>query len=603
MKKTLEDKFFKFLSWREENIKEPVFISFLSFIVGISCALVAALLKGAIHLIQDFVTNRLVFDGLDLGFLIFPVIGVLLAGLFVRYIVKDDISHGVTKILYALSQRKSRIKPHNMWTSLVASSVTIGMGGSVGAEAPIVLTGSAIGSNIGRLFRLDQRNLMLLVGCGAAGAVSGIFKAPITGLIFVIEVLMLDLTLTSVLPLLISSVTGATMAYFLFGTDAMFSFSMSDTFELDRIPFVLLLGICCGLASLYFTKISFSLEKKLRGIKLYRRRYLISALILSVLIFILPSLYGEGYQTISSLIDGDPQDIMVGSFFSLLGDKIWVLPLFVLLSLLFKVFATVATNSGGGSGGVFAPSLFVGALVGFFFSHIIDLLSGVEAVSFIFPHLSTKNFALMGMAGVMAGVMHAPLTGTFLIAELTGSYSLFLPLLLVSISSYATIKVFLPHSIYSLRLAEKGKLLTHHKDKAVLTLMQVDNVIEQNFSRLHPSMTLGDVVRVFSESQRNVFPVVGDDGKIMGIVMLDNIRNIMFRSELYGRFKVSQFMITPPAKVVSDMNMEEVMDLFDDVNAWNLPVVDTEGKYLGFVSKSRIFNTYRDVLINNFNGD
>lgn len=603
MKRWIEDKFFDFLRWRESNIKEPVFMGILSFLVGISCALVAALLKGAIHLIQDFVTNRLVFDSLDLGFLIFPVIGVLLAGLFVRYVVKDDISHGVTKILYALSQRKSRIKPHNVWTSLVASSVTIGMGGSVGAEAPIVLTGSAIGSNIGRLFRLDQRNLMLLVGCGAAGAVSGIFKAPITGLIFVIEVLMLDLTLTSVLPLLISSVTGATMAYFLFGTDAMFSFSLSDTFELDRIPFVLLLGICCGLASLYFTKISFELEKRLQGIKVYRYRYLISALMLSVLIFILPSLYGEGYQTISSLIDGEPQDIMSGSFFALLGDGLWVLPLFVLLSLLFKVFATVATNSGGGSGGVFAPSLFVGALVGFFFAHVIDMIHEVDSVSFIFPHLSTKNFALMGMAGVMAGVMHAPLTGTFLIAELTGSYSLFLPLLLVSISSYATIKVFLPHSIYSLRLAEKGKLLTHHKDKAVLTLMQVDNVIEENFSRLHPDMTLGDVVRVFSESQRNVFPVVDDEGKIMGIVMLDNIRNIMFRSDLYERFKVSQFMISPPAKVVSDMNMEEVMDLFDDVNAWNLPVVDADGVYLGFVSKSRIFNTYRDVLINNFNGD
>ncbi len=591
-----QELFFKFLRWREENIKEPVFISILSLIIGVACAMVAALLKGAIHLIQGYATSLLIWGNLDWGYLIFPVVGVLLAGLFVRYIVKDDISHGVTKILYALSQRKSRIKPHNMWTSLVASSVTIGMGGSVGAESPIVLTGSAIGSNIGRLFRLEQKNLMLLVGCGAAGAVSGIFKAPITGLIFVIEVLMLDLTLTSVLPLLISSVTGATMAYLFFGTDAMFAFNMSESFTLDRIPWVLILGVLCGLTSLYFTKISFSLEKRLKGIIKYRNRYIVSALILSTFIFILPPLYGEGYDTISSLIDGNPGDIMEGSLFSLLGDAAYIFPTFILLSILAKVFATVATNSGGGCGGVFAPSLFIGSLVGFLFSYLVGMVDFA-------PYLPTKNFALMGMAGIMAGVMHAPLTGTFLIAELTGSYALFLPLLLVSISSYATIKIFLPHSIYSLRLAEKGKLLTHHKDKAVLTLMQVDNVIENNFSPLSPNMTLGDMVHVFSESQRNIFPVIDTEGKIMGIVMLDNIRNIMFRSELYDRFKVSKFMVSPPAKIVSDMNMEEVMDIFDQVNAWNLPVVDPEGKYLGFVSKSNIFNTYRNVLITNFNGD
>ena len=588
--------FFQFLLWREKNIKEPVFVGMLSFVIGVVCAIGAAILKHLIHLIQSAATSLITFRGLDFGHLLFPVIGILISGLFVKYIIRDDIGHGVTKILYAISQRKSRIKPHNMWSSIMASAVTIGFGGSVGAESPIVLTGSAIGSNIGRLFRLEQKNLMLLVGCGAAGAVAGIFKAPITGLIFVIEVLMLDLTLTSVLPLLISSVTGATMAYAFFGQEAMFSFAGEEPFTLERIPLVLLLGIICGLASLYYTKISFHLEKWFQSFPNYYVRFLIAALGLSLLIFLLPPLYGEGYDTISKMINGMGDNLVRGSVLDTFEGQFWSFPTFMILIILLKVFATVCTNSGGGCGGVFAPSLFIGCLVGFLYAYLSNLTP-------LTPYLPTQNFALMGMAGVMAGIMHAPLTGTFLIAELTGSYDLFLPLLLVSISSYATIKIFLPHSIYSLRLAEKGKLLTHQKDKAVLTLMQVDNVIEDDFSILRPDMTLGNMVQVFSVSNRNLFPVVREDGKMVGIVLLDNIRNIMFRPELYDRFKVSKFMVAPPAKVSSDMTMDEVMGLFDATNAWNLPVVDPEGKYLGFISKSMIFNSYRDILINNFDGD
>lgn len=595
-KERIQQGFFELLRWREKHIKEPIFLGLLSCVIGVLCAICGFVLKTLIHFLQHGVKSQLIFNGVDLGFLFFPVLGILLSGLFVRYIIRDDIGHGVTKILYALSQRKSRIKPHNMWSSIIASSVTIGLGGSVGAESPIVLTGSAIGSNIGRLFRLEQKNLMLLVGCGAAGAVAGIFKAPITGLIFVIEVLMLDLTLASVLPLLIASVTGATVAYALSGTEAMFSFTTSTPFALERIPWVLLLGVLCGLASLYYTKVSFNLERWFKKISNYYIRFLIAGITLSLLIFFVPTLYGEGYDSISILINDLHANLTQGSVLNFFSDKSWVLPLFILLSILLKVFATVCTNSGGGCGGVFAPSLFIGCMVGFLFAYICDTLGFT-------PFLPTKNFALMGMAGVMAGIMHAPLTGTFLIAELTGSYDLFLPLLIVSISSFATIKLFLPHSIYSLRLAEKGKLLTHQKDKAVLTLMQVDHVIENDFSKIHPDMTLGNMVQIFSNSHRNIFPVVDNNGILHGIVLLDNIRNIMFRPELYERFKVSKFMVSPPAKLQSEMTMDQVMTIFDDTQAWNLPVVDAQDHYLGFISKSQIFNAYRNILISNFDGD
>jgi len=510
--------------------------------------------------------------------------------------VRDDISHGVTKILYAISQRKSRIKPHNIWSSLAASSVTIGFGGSVGAEAPIVLTGAAIGSNLGRLFRLEQKTLMLLVGCGAAGAVAGIFKAPIAGLVFVIEVLMLDLTMTSVLPLLIASVTAATMSYIFNGPEAMFKFSQTEDFVIGRIPWVLLLGVFCGLVSLYFTRAMIGVEGLYRKLGNYGQKFLVGSIVLSVLIFLFPPLYGEGYNTIGQLLQGSFESLMLQSPFSQLNTNYWGIVIFLALILLTKVFASSATNSGGGCGGIFAPSLYLGCIAGFVFSHTVNY--------FDFTTLSEKNFALMGMAGVMAGVMHAPLTGVFLIAELTGGYDLFLPLLIVSISSYATIIIFEPHSIYSKRLALKGELMTHHKDQAVLTLLKMENIIETDFIKVSPGMSLGEVVkRAIAESSRSVFPVVEDDGRLIGLILVDNIRNIMFRPELYERFHVSRFMVSPPARIVSNMPMEKIMKIFDDTKAWNLPVVSEQGVYLGFVSKSKIFNAYREVLVGTFSGD
>lgn len=589
--------FYQFLIWRANNIKEKHFVLIVSFMVGLCTATSAIILKNLIHWIQQLLSVNFDADQVNYLYLLYPVIGILLAGLFVKYIVRDDISHGVTKILYAISQRKSRIKPHNMWTSILASSVTIGFGGSVGAEAPIVLTGAAIGSNLGRLLRMEQKTLMLLVGCGAAGAIAGIFKAPIAGLVFVIEVLMLDLTMTSVLPLLITSVTAATMSYIFTGTEAMFKFSQTEPFVMERIPYVIFLGIFCGLVSLYFTRVMNWTEGQFRKYgTTFWRKFMMGGIILSLLIFLFPPLYGEGYDTITLLLNGQFYGLMDHSMFYSLNTSYFGIIIFLSLILLTKVFASSATNGGGGCGGIFAPSLYLGCIAGFIFAHTSNYFPATM-------YLSEKNFALLGMAGIMSGVMHAPLTGVFLIAELTGGYDLFLPLMIVSIVSYITILMFEPHSIYSMRLAQKGKLLTHHKDKAVLTLLNADSIIERDFQTVTPDMSLGDMVKVISRSNRNMFPVVDERGVLLGIVLLDNIRNIIFRPELYNRFHVSKFMVSPPAKVIINTPMDQIMKTFDDTKAWNLPVVDNTGRYMGFMSKSKIFNSYREVLVDNFSGD
>lgn len=583
----------RFIRWRESHISQRQFVLILSFLVGIFTALAALVLKTLIHSIQVFLTENFDTTEANYLYLVYPVVGIFLAGLFVRKVVRDDISHGVTKILYAISRRQGRIKRHNIWSSLIASSLTIGFGGSVGGEAPIVLTGSAIGSNLGSIFKMEHRTLMLLVGCGAAGAVGGIFKAPIAGLVFTLEVLMIDLTMSSLLPLLISAVTAATVSYILTGTEAMFRFHLDQPFELERIPYVILLGIFCGLIALYFTRATDKVEGVFRRLSNPYHKLLLGGAMLSVLIFLFPPLYGEGYDTIELLLNGNTpaewDTVMNNSFFYGYGDLLLIYLLFIIL---LKVFATVATNGGGGCGGIFAPSLYLGCIGGFVFSHFNN-----EYIDFT-PGLPEKNFALMGMAGVMSGVMHAPLTGVFLIAELTGGYDLFLPLLIVAVSAYLTIIVFEPHSLYSMRLAKKGELLTHHKDRAVLTLMKMENVVEKDFVAVHPEMDLGELVKAIASSHRNVFPVTETNtGQLLGVVLLDDIRNIMFRQELYHRFKVGKLMTMPRAKLCDTDSMEQVMRTFDETQAWNLPVVDADGRYEGFVSKSKIFNSYREVLV------
>ncbi len=582
--------FMQFLVWRESHISTRTFTLIMSFVVGLFTGLAAVILKWLIHGIQHLLTSHMMNEGLNGLYFVYPIVGVFLVGLFVRYIVKDDISHGVTRILHAFSQRKSRVKPHNMYTSVVASSVTIGFGGSVGAEAPIVYTGAAIGSNIAHLFRMPPNVLMLMMGCGAASAIAGIFKAPIAGILFTIEVLMVDLTATSVLPLLISSITAVTVSYLYHGTGAEFMFEQTEVFGIGRIPYVILLGIFCGFVSLYFTRVMYWIEGRFKKLDNPWRKFAFGSILLGLCIFLLPPLYGEGYDSILRLLAGETDDLMRGSLFYKWHDTVWAMLVFTAIIVLTKVFATAATNGAGGVGGTFAPSLYVGCFAGFFFAYASNLLEFT-------PDLSNKNFALMGMAGVMSGVMHAPLMGIFLTVELTGSYALFLPLMITSTVSYATIRIFEKHSIYTLRLAQKGELLTHGKDKTVLTLLKMDSVIEKDFLEVHPDMSLGDMVKVISQSHRNIFPVTDGDGRLLGIVSLDDIRNIMFRPTLYNRMYVNRFMAIPPARIIIGMNMEMVMKTFDDTNAWNLPVVDENGKYVGFVSKSKIFNSYRRVLV------
>lgn len=588
--KRYKEWFMRFLVWRESHISTRTFTLIMSFAVGLLTGLAAVLLKWLIHGIQHLLTSHMMNEGLNGLYFVYPIVGVFLVGLFVRYIVKDDISHGVTRILHAFSQRKSRVKTHNMYTSILASSVTIGFGGSVGAEAPIVYTGAAIGSNVGRLFRMPPNVLMLMMGCGAASAIAGIFKAPIAGILFTIEVLMVDLTATSVLPLLISSITAVTVSYLYHGTAAEFMFEQTEIFGIERIPYVILLGVFCGFVSLYFTRVMYWIEGRFSKLGTPWRKFGFGSILLGLCIFLLPPLYGEGYDSILKLLAGNTDGLMRGSFLYAWSDEMWAMLVFTALIVLTKVFATAATNGAGGVGGTFAPSLYVGCFAGFLFAYASNLFDFT-------PDLSNKNFALMGMAGVMSGVMHAPLMGIFLTVELTGSYALFLPLMITSTVAYATIRVFEKHSIYTMRLAKKGELLTHGKDKTVLTLLKMDSVIEKDFLVVHPEMSLGDMVKVISKSHRNIFPVTDANNRLLGMVLLDDIRNIMFRPALYDRMFVSRFMSMPPARIVLGMNMETVMKTFDDTNAWNLPVVDENGLYVGFVSKSKIFNSYRRVLV------
>ena len=580
------------LEWREKHIPEKTFVVLLALIVGITSGLAAVLLKTLIGLIAGWLTSRFSSEGGNLLYLVFPAIGILLASTYVYYVAREPISHGVTRVLYALALKQSRLKIHNMYSSLLASSATIGFGGSVGAEGPIVFTGAAIGSNLGQALRLRPQVLAMLMACGAAAGIAGIFKAPIAGVLFTIEVLMLDMTAGAAIPLIAASVAGATVAYVFTGYNVEFFFSQSEPFYASRIPYVLLLGVFCGFVSLYFINLIDRIEARFKKLRNRWVRFAVGGITLSILIFLMPPLYGEGYEGITRLINGDVTGIFNNSLFYSFRDNTVAVLLFLFALGAFKVFATAATNGGGGVGGTFAPSLFVGVMAGVFFAYLFNHLGILNPDM----PLSIKNFALMGMAGVMAGVMHAPMMAIFLTAEMTGGYELFLPLLIVSATSYAISRIFTPYGIYSRRLAKRGQLLTHQKDRSVLTLLKMDSVIEKDFSIVHPDMSLKDVVDIIAKSHRNLFPVTNDDGKLIGVVLLDDIRNIMFRPDLYRRINVERFMSRPPAKIVVGTPMEHVMKTFDDTSAWNLPVVDEEGKYVGFVSKSKIFNSYRQVL-------
>ena len=578
-------------TWRKKHISDRELVLVLAFAVGFLASLAAYVLHFIIKQIEELVTSGFQVTTINWLYLIYPVVGIWLTSLFVKYVVRDNISHGITRVLYAISTKQSRLKPHNTWSSIVASAITIGVGGSVGAEAPIVLTGSAIGSNLGKIFHLDNRTLMLLVGCGATAAVSGIFKAPIAGLVFTLEVLMVDLTMASLLPILIASVTATCFSYFFTGGSAMYHFQMDYLWGLDRLPPTILQGIACGFLSLYFMRMMSWCENGYG--KLSSRPYLkllVGGLVLSPLIFLFPSLYGEGYSSLGLFIEGkteaDWMQVMSGSMFA---EKTNFLVLYVGLVMLTKVFATSATNGAGGCGGTFAPALFIGGFGGFFFARLWN----IQQLGVYVPE---KNFTLYGMAAVMAAVMHAPLTGIFLIAELTGGYQLFIPLIIVTISSYLTINIFEHHSIYAVRLAKQGKLLTHHTDKSILTLMSMDKIIDRDFTSVGPDMEMGQLVHALSASRNDYIPVLNESGSLLGEIDINKLRYIIFRTELYHRFHVSQLMTPPAATLGAGDPMEDVMKTFDRTGAQNLPVVSVDGRLIGYISRARLYSMYRQLV-------
>lgn len=581
----------RFEVWRQKHVSDRELVLVLAFAIGFLASLAAYILHIIIGQIEELVTSGFHVMTINWLYLLYPVIGIWLTSLFVKYIVRDNISHGITRVLYAISTKQSRLKAHNTWSSIVASAITIGFGGSVGAEAPIVLTGSAIGSNLGRIFHLDNRTLMLLVGCGATAAVSGIFKAPIAGLVFTLEVLMVDLTMASLLPILISSVTATCFSYFFTGGSPMYHFQMDYLWSLERVPPTILLGIACGFISLYFMRLMSWCENGYGKLSKYPYlKLLVGGLVLSSLIFLFPSLYGEGYNSLGLFIEGkteaDWMQVMSGSMFA---GQTNLLVLYVGFVMLTKVFATSATNGAGGCGGTFAPALFIGGFGGFFFARLWN----IQQLGVYVPE---KNFTLYGMAAVMAAVMHAPLTGIFLIAELTGGYQLFIPLIIVTICSYLTINIFEHHSIYAVRLAKQGKLLTHHTDKSILTLMTMDKIIDRDFTSVAPDMEMGQLVHALSSSRNDYIPVLNESGSLMGEIDITKLRHIIFRTELYHRFHVSQLMTAPASTLGVNDPMEDVMKTFDSTGAQYLPVVGLDGHLVGYISRIRLYSMYRQFV-------
>jgi len=577
----------RFLTWQLKHISQRNFVLLLSLVTGAISGLAAVVLKTTVYYTNYLLTYGFKAEGENWLYLAYPIIGIFLTIIFVTYFVKDNIGHGISKVLYSISRNNGILKRHNSYSSMIGSTITVGFGGSVGLEAPIVLTGASIGSNMGRAFRLSYRDIILLIGCGSAGAIAGIFKAPIAGIVFALEVLMLDLTMASLLPLLISAVTGAVIANSLMGKEVLFSFTVTNPFSLGNIPFYMILGAFAGFVSLYFTRADFFIEGKFSKITKSWQKLLIGGISLSILIFFLPPLYGEGYEGLKAILNGNGDNLLNSSFFYQFKDNALVFIGFLLLVILIKVVAMAITTGSGGVGGIFAPCLFVGGVTGFFFTRLIGYFTTIQ--------LPEKNFALAGMAGIMSGVMHAPLTAIFLIAEITGGYQFIIPLMITSTISYLTINYFEPHSIYTKRLAQDGQLITHHKDKALLSLMKIDPLIEKDFNTIGPDATLGDLVKVVSQSKRNVFPVVDENNNFKGVVFINDVRNIIFKPEMYDDTYVRNLMFMPDTLVEVNETMEDVAQKFHNTVHYNLPVL-ADGKYIGFLSRANVFSAYRKML-------
>ena len=579
--------FNRFLAWRIKHINQKQFVLILSVLVGISSGLAAVVIKNLVALLQQGLSQVVASDLQTYLSIAFPLVGILITIVIIKYVIRQSIYPGIPSTLYAISKRKGLMKAHNMFSSIITSAFTVGFGGSAGLEAPTVATSAAIGSNLGHAVRLNHKTKSLLIGCAAAGSMAAIFQAPIAALVFAIEVIMLDLTMASMVPLLLASISAVLTSTFLLGDTILFKFDLVHKFTMGEVPFYILLGVFTGIFSLYFTKIHNFTTGLIERVKKPFSKAIIGGIVLGAILFLFPPLYGEGYDIINALIAGDESTVLQGIFFEGFDKSLVPILIFLALLFFFKAVSTTITLTIGGVGGIFAPALFMGSTLGYVFAKLVN--------SFGFKNLSQSNFTLVGMAGLIAGILHAPLTAIFLIAEITGGYGLFVPLMIAASISYLTIKLFTTHSIYTYQLASRGELLTHDKDKTVLTLMKLKSEIETDLTKISADMSLGSLVPVIASSRRNLFPVVDAQDQLLGIVLLDDIRQIMFNRELYDRTFVYDLMTDPPDAIQVDDTMDKVMQRFESTGAWNLPVV-SQGKYVGFVSKSKLFSAYRKLL-------
>lgn len=577
----------RLLSWRLKHLTGNQFILLLSVIIGVASGFSAVIIKKLVHLISHYASELTTTSHKNLWIIVLPTFGILLAVLFIKYIIKRPVRHGVPNVLYAISKNNGILNRHNMFSSIIASALTVGMGGSVGLEGPTVSTGAAIGSNLGRAFRLNHKQLILLLGAASSAALAAIFKAPIAAIVFSIEVIMLDLTMSSILPLLMASASAIITSYYFMGQNVLYPFEVTHLFTLNELPYYILLGIFTGLISVYFIKTYVFIEDQFAKINNIYGKLLVGGITLGVLLAFFPTLYGEGYQDINSGLAGNIDYLFNNSIFSIFNHNGYLILLLLLVVILLKVIAASVTFGAGGVGGVFAPTLYTGVNAGLFFALIINKLG--------LHKLPINNFALIAMAGMIAGVLHAPLTGIFLIAELSGGYQLFVPLMITATFSFFIVKLFTRHSVYTIQLARRKELITHNKDKAILSLMNVQSLIETNFSTINVDATLGDLVKTVSHSQRNVFPVVDNDNNMVGVVFINDIRHIIFKPELYNTTYVRDLMFMPQPTVDPDESMEDVAKKFSKSQHYNLPVLKN-GKYIGFVSRANVFSTYREKL-------
>jgi CIC family chloride channel protein len=575
----------RFIVWRKNNISDRQFILILSIIVGLASGLGAVIIKNLVHIIQVYLAD-IAANNSDYLYIFYPLIGIFITVIFIKYINRNPVRHGVPNVLFSISKRNGIIRQHNLYSSIVSSALTVGFGGSVGLEGPTVATGAAIGSNIGRLLHLNYKQIILLLSCATAGAMSAIFKAPIAAIVFAIEVIMFDLTMAAIVPLLISSATAALTSYLFLGQNVLYAFEIKEKFILNDLTYYILLGVFTGFLSVYFTKIHLLITELFDKLENAFVKLFIGGIILGLLVFIIPSLYGEGYSVINNSLHGDFSHLFENTFYENVNKSFLAIIVFFTLVMLLKVVATSITFESGGVGGFFAPALFTGANAGLFFAKILNNI-GLS--------LSESNFALVGMAGLIAGVIHAPLTAIFLIAEITGGYELFMPLMIVAAISYATVKLFTPNSVYTIQLARRGELMTHHKDKTVLMMLDVRKLIETDFNKLNPHDTLGDLIKIITRAHRNIFPVVEKDNTFRGIVKMDDIRHIMFNNEMYDRVYVRDLMFMPQYVIDPKDTMEEIARKFQISERYNIAVIE-KGKYLGFISRAKLFSTYRKML-------